>query len=94
VYRLTKQTKMNNEITDVMEILLEGFIEQPIKQIGFVYSKEKGEELKFFRNWCVMDILIMLKDVENGFEGTYDQWLSLKYDENNLPILKRLKKKS
>jgi hypothetical protein len=84
---------MNCEITDVMEVLLEGFIEHPIKQIGFVYSEEKGEELKFFRNWCVMDILIMLRDVENGFEGTYDEWLNLKYDKNNLPILKRLKKK-
>ena len=84
---------MNSEITDVMEVLLEGFIEHPIKQIGFVNSKEKGEELKFFRNCCVMDILIMLRDVENGFEGTYDEWLSLKYDKNDLPILKRLKKK-
>jgi hypothetical protein len=84
---------MNTDITDVMKILLEGFIEYPIKQIGFVYSKEKGEELNFLRNWCVMDILIMLRDVENGFEGTYDEWLSLKYDKNDLPILKRLKKK-
>ena len=39
---------MNSEITDVMEVLLEGFIEHPIKQIGFVYSEEKGEE-----NFCI-----------------------------------------
>ena len=84
---------MKTELTDVMEILLEGYVEYPIKQIGFVYDKEKGEELMFFRNWCVMDILIMLRDVENGFEGTYDDWLELKYDNNDKPIIKRSKKK-
>ena len=79
---------MNTEISEIMEVLLEGFIEHPIKLTGLFYSKERGEEIKLFREWCVSDILIMLRDVENGFEGTYDEWLNLKYDENQLPILK------
>jgi hypothetical protein len=78
---------MNKQIYDVMEVLLEGYVKFPEK-IKKSFGRGKWKEISFHREWCVNDILIMIRDVENGFEGTYDEWLKLEYDKNLKPILR------
>ncbi len=76
---------MNEEIFEVMEVLLEGYVKFP-KKNKKSYGRGKWKDITLHRRWCVNDILIMIRDVQNGFEGTYDEWLGLEYDENEKPI--------
>ena len=77
--------KSEIKISDVIRIILEGYKETPKK---WFLTKKKKKEIILYREWCVGDFLMILKDVENGFKGTYNEWLELEYDSNLLPILK------
>lgn len=78
---------MNTEITNVMIPLLEGYVNFPSK-FKIFKNKRKEEKMVDDRMNHSNDILIMIRDVELGFRGTYEEWFILQYDENQLPILK------
>ena len=78
--------EINDEKFKILDTLLDGYLEYPLIK-KFLYSDEKGEEFHIHRWRCVDEIFLMIRDVQLGFVGTYEEWLDLEYDENDLPII-------
>lgn len=79
--------KKENTITERVEILLREYMEFPEFLLLKIIQNGDTSELPSLLQLTISNILLMIKDVEFGFEGTYDEWLNLKYDENDYPFL-------